>query len=64
MQHGENGAYVPRRVSNIMGKAVCNGHNSRARRKPQETDRFLYGRSADMGQVRVVIKKKRSCLPK
>lgn len=61
MQHGENGAYVPRRVSNIIGKGVCDSHNYHVRRQVQETDRFLYGRSADMAQVQVVIKKKRSC---
>lgn len=57
MQHGESGAAVPRRISNILGKEVCRSHNQdKPRRKSHEGDFFHYGEAPDMSKVKVTSK--------
>lgn len=59
MQHGENGAAVPRRIANAWCSAMARPGGDRQIRKPQPDDRFVYGIPVDMRNVIVTRKRPR-----
>lgn len=61
MHHGEKGAALPRRVSNVASRQLCDGHNNRTA-KQWKGGNLFHVAEADMKKVSVEKKPRRKVI--